>query len=94
MLYSIAALSVTAFDLPDIGDSAGSVVSPEYERRLGQAFLRQVRRHANIVTDPEIEQYINSLGSRLVSHTGDNAQPFSFLRCWTLPSMPLPVPVG
>ncbi len=78
MLYSIAALSVTAFDLPDIGDSAGSVVSPEYERRLGQAFLRQVRRHANIVTDPEIEQYINSLGSRLVSHTGDNAQPFSF----------------
>ena len=30
-------------DLPDFADSAGSVISPEYERRLGQMFLKQVR---------------------------------------------------
>lgn len=69
---------VTSLDLPNIGDSTGSILSPEYERRLGQAFLSQVRKQANIIKDPEIENYIKSIGYRLVSHSDNNTQQFTF----------------
>lgn len=65
-------------DLPDIGDSAGGVVSPEYERRLGQAVMRQIRQQGAMVQDPEVESYIQSIGYQLVSNSDDNQIPFHF----------------
>ncbi|MCZ6802718.1 MAG: M48 family metalloprotease [Proteobacteria bacterium] len=65
-------------DLPDFGDSAGSVISPEYERRLGQMFLNQVRHFARIITDPEVESYIQSLGYQIASHSDNTTQAFTF----------------
>ncbi len=65
-------------DLPDFGDSAGSVISPEYERRLGSMFLKQVRYYSKIVSDPEVESYIQSIGYQLASHSDNTAQPFTF----------------
>ncbi|MGH8631618.1 MAG: beta-barrel assembly-enhancing protease, partial [Burkholderiales bacterium] len=73
-----AADTVSTLDLPDIGDSTGSILSPEFERRLGQAFLNHVRKQANIMDDPEIETYIASIGYRLVAHSDNNTQPFTF----------------
>ena len=70
--------AVTTLDLPEIGDSAGSIVSPEFERRLGQAFMRQVRQQIKIIQDPEIESYIQSIGYQLVAHSDTNTQPFTF----------------
>ena len=58
-----------AIDLPDIGDSAGSVISPEQERRLGENFMRQVRRLAPVVTDEEVEDYIQELGHSMSQYT-------------------------
>jgi predicted Zn-dependent protease len=65
-------------DLPDFGDSAGSGVSPEFERRLGKLFLNQVRHIENVVSDPEIESYIESIGYQLASHSDDAEQSFTF----------------
>jgi predicted Zn-dependent protease len=70
--------AVTTLDLPEIGDSAGSVISPEFERRLGQAFMRQVRQQVKIVQDPEVESYIQSIGYQLVAQSDTNTQPFTF----------------
>ena len=67
-----------SLDLPDIGDSAGSTVSPEFERRLGKAFMRSVRQHANIVDDPEVESYIESIGYRLAANSDNNTLTFTF----------------
>ena len=69
---------VTTLDLPDIGDSTGGILSPEFERRLGQAFLSQVRKHADIISDPEINTYIESIGYRLVAQSDNNEQQFTF----------------
>ena len=69
---------VTTLDLPDIGDSTGGILSPEFERRLGQAFLSQVRKQADIVSDPEVNNYIESIGYRLVSQSDNNEQQFTF----------------
>jgi predicted Zn-dependent protease len=65
-------------NLPEIGSSAGSILSPEFERRVGQAVMRQVNRSKNLERDPEIESYIQSIGYRLVSHSDDNRLPFTF----------------
>ena len=69
---------VSSLDLPTIGSPGGSIFSPEFERRLGQAFLSQIRRQADIINDPEVETYIQSLGYRLVSHSDNNTQQFTF----------------
>ncbi|MEX2481090.1 MAG: M48 family metalloprotease [Gammaproteobacteria bacterium] len=66
-----ASLSVAqeAIELPDIGDSAGSVISREQERKLGENFMREVRRQAPMVTDEEVEDYIQELGESLSDNT-------------------------
>jgi predicted Zn-dependent protease len=69
---------VDTLNLPDIGDSTGSLLSPENERRLGQAFLSHVRRQADLDEDPEVETYVQSIGYRLVSHSDNNTQGFTF----------------
>ncbi len=56
-------------ELPDIGDSAGAVISPEQERQLGASTMRQLRRMAPIVTDEEVEDYIQKLGMELGKHS-------------------------
>jgi predicted Zn-dependent protease len=65
-------------NLPDMGDSAGGVVTPEFERRLGQAIMRQVRQSTDVITDPEVESYIQSIGYQLVSNSDDNQIQFIF----------------
>jgi predicted Zn-dependent protease len=65
-------------DLPDIGDSAGSAISPDFERRLGKAFMRSIRQYATVVDDPEVQSYIESIGYRLAANSDDNSLTFSF----------------
>lgn len=64
-------------DLPDFGDSAGALISPEQERKLGENFMREMRRQAPIVYDEEVEDYIQKLGDSLGDHS-DYYGDFSF----------------
>jgi len=79
MKYFVAVVSITLFswtnvqgvpeiDLPDLGDSAGSVISPEQERKLAKSFMRELHRQAPLETDEEIVDYLNQLGSSLSTH--------------------------
>jgi predicted Zn-dependent protease len=72
------ASAVTTLDLPDIGESTGTLLSPEFERRLGQAFLNQIRRQTDVINDPEVETYIQSIGYRLVAQSDNSSQLFTF----------------
>lgn len=65
-------------ELPDFGDSSGTLLSPEYDRRLGRAFLRHIRGSMPVIYDPEIESYINSLGFELVANSDNVSIPFTF----------------
>ena len=68
-LVPTAALAQEAIDLPDFGDSAGAVISQEQERKLGENFMREIRRQAPIVYDEEVEDYIQQLGRSLSDHS-------------------------
>lgn len=57
-------------ELPDFGDSAGAYISPEQERLLGQGFMREMRRNAPLVTDEEVEDYIQNIGLSVGRESG------------------------
>jgi predicted Zn-dependent protease len=78
VLLPILTFAGGANNLPDFADSAGSVVSPEFERRLGKMFLNQVRHIEKVVDDPEVESYIQSIGYQLASHSDNEEQSFTF----------------
>src|SRR5215207_9838601 len=66
-------------DLPDIGSPASSTLSLDDEYRIGLQVVRQLRDEGQIIEDPEVTEYLQALGSRLVAQaTGDSAQRFSF----------------
>jgi len=54
-------------ELPKMGDTSGSIISPEEERKLGEAFMRELRRAVDINEDPESVEYIQSLGYRVAA---------------------------
>jgi predicted Zn-dependent protease len=71
--------TVLAIELPDIGNSAQSVMSPAEEQKLGEAFLRQLRQQMEIIDDQQISNYINELGNQLVSASEEPEQNFRFI---------------
>lgn len=73
-----AATVSAAVDLPDIGDPSRAAVSPYEERQLGAEFMRNVRESVTVLDDPEIQEYIQSLGDKLVATVGDPEFDFHF----------------
>ena len=65
-------------DLPSIGDSAGAVISPVEERKLGAMFMRSIRQSGMVLDDLEITSYLRSLGRRLSTNSDTPAQQFIF----------------
>ncbi|MEA2093157.1 MAG: M48 family metalloprotease, partial [Pseudomonadota bacterium] len=65
-------------DLPDIGDSAGAVISPEQEKQLGAQMMRQIRQAGIVLNDMVISSYLNSLGQLLVSNSEEPTKQFTF----------------
>ncbi len=79
---SIAVPSVAepnSADLPDIGTVAGSTLSINKELQYGDAYMRILRATQPIINDPVLNQYIDDLGHRLVSHADNVKTPFQFI---------------
>lgn len=64
--------------LPDIGSSALSTISYEKEKVLGDILMRQTRARLPVNYDPLIEDYINTLGNKLITYADDIHFPFNF----------------
>ena len=64
--------------LPDLGDSSQVAFSPAQERKLGETIIRQARAQGAFLDDPEVVDYLNMLGSRLVAASRDARQDFEF----------------
>lgn len=64
--------------LPDIGDSSATALSPADEERIGREMMRSIRQSGRLLTDPEVEEYIQHLGYRLVSAGNHAAAGFQF----------------
>ncbi len=66
-------------NLPQMGEPADLVMSPSDEKNIGQGYMRKIRQYLDLVTDTEINEYIQSIGERLVAGRPDlNAKDFTF----------------
>jgi predicted Zn-dependent protease len=75
---TLSALEIDKIDLPEMGDSAGTLISPEEEKKLGEAFFRSLHSQIEINQDSEIQDYIQTIGKKLVSHSDTPSYPFHF----------------
>lgn len=69
---------IEKIQLPDMGDSSGTLISPAQELELGGAFFRQLHSQVQINEDVEIQQYIQEVGRRLVLNSDASTNPFYF----------------
>ncbi len=70
---------VPAQGLPDLGDAGQATLSPQMERRIGESIMRDIRqRDPAFLDDPELTEYLNALGTRLVANSQDVRQEFEF----------------
>jgi len=67
-----------ADSLPDIGTTAGGTLSINQELQMGDFYVRQLRASAPLINDPLLNDYLNQLGKRLVSHANSVRTPFHF----------------
>ncbi len=65
-------------DLPDIGSPADTVLSRERETQIGRSIYKSLRDTGRIVSDPELQEYIQDVGQKLVVHAPDSGQKFQF----------------
>ncbi|BAN50146.1 peptidase M48 family protein [Metapseudomonas resinovorans NBRC 106553] len=54
-----------ADDLPSLGDSSSSIVSPEQEHQLGRAWLSMLRGQVPQLSDPQLKNYVETSVYRL-----------------------------
>jgi predicted Zn-dependent protease len=73
------ALAQSGFDdLPSLGEAAGRIYSPQQDKALGAAFMRELRQSDLILDDAETTSYLRNLGRRLVMHSENPGHAFTF----------------
>lgn len=77
ILFALPLLAL-ADGLPDLGDISQEIISPQIERQIGEQSMFQIRADKSYLDDPELTDYLNNLGGRLVSNSPEPGQPFEF----------------
>lgn len=77
ILLSLAPCAL-AEGLPDLGDISQTVLTPVQERQIGQQSMMQIRAGNQYLDDPEISDYLNQLGLRLVEYSSEPSLNFEF----------------
>ncbi len=74
--YAQTTGGVGEFNLPSLGTVAGADLTVLGERSLGEELMRRVRASKTYLSDPEITDYLNRLGWRIV--TAGDPSPYDF----------------
>jgi beta-barrel assembly-enhancing protease len=64
--------------LPDLGDISEAIISPQLERQIGEQSMLQIRADKSYLDDPEITDFLSSLGGALASNSSEPGQAFEF----------------
>jgi len=77
---ALAASLASAQDnrLPDIGSSAGQVITPSQQAEYGAMTLSQLRHYDYVLEDPLIDSWLQGMGNRLGAASDRPQQPFTF----------------
>lgn len=75
-LWAVAAAN--AQGLPDLGETSATELNPLLEQRIADEIVREIKRSPDLVDDPELTDYLNALGYRLVANSPDPSRNFRF----------------
>lgn len=64
--------------LPDIGSSAGEVLSPARQAEYGGMMLRELRNYGYLLEDPLLDDWLQRVGSRLGTQSDTPTQSYTF----------------
>lgn len=64
--------------LPDIGSSAGKILTPVEQAQYGAMLLAELRQYDYLLEDPLIDAWLDALGTRLAANSDRPRQPFTF----------------
>ena len=57
--------------VPQIGTAGSTTITTQEERVFGEYFFKKARQLLDIIDDPVLDEYINTLGSKIVSHANN-----------------------
>lgn len=77
-LSACLALAPANAELPTLGDPTQQSFSPFNEYLMGKQFYMTLRANVPFIEDLEVDDYVNTLGQRLVSHTDHVERNFKF----------------
>lgn len=72
------ALGGTGLALPDLGSGSIRILAGTQEEHIGRSILNELRRANLVLEDPEINEYIQDLGKRLVAAAHNGSVEFTF----------------
>ncbi len=64
--------------LPDMGSSARALLGPAQQAEYGQMLLAQLRHYEYVLDDPQLNAWLQGVGSRLANSSDKPGQPFTF----------------
>lgn len=64
--------------LPELGSSAGEILTPGQETAYGAYTLHELRRLGLVLEDPLIDAWLQGMGHRLAAVSDNPSQPFTF----------------
>ncbi|GAB3103349.1 M48 family metalloprotease [Lysobacter terrae] len=80
LVFGLATLCADAQEarLPDIGSSAGELLTPHRQQEYGSMMLAQLRHYDYTLEDPLIASWLDTLGTRLAANSDKPQHPFTF----------------
>ena len=82
---AIAAISLSSIaqtgrvNLPELGNSASTVLSNSEEQEYAESLIRQMRAYELLVEDPLINDFFSDMGFNLASHSDQPEAAFTFI---------------
>lgn len=80
LTLAVASLCAPAQEsnLPDIGSSAGELLTPRQQEEYGAMMLAQLRHYDYLLEDPLLDSWLDTLGTRLAANSDMPRHPFTF----------------
>jgi len=78
MMIALWSVISPAYSLPDLGDPSANVLSKNQEQLLGQHFMATIRKSVPLINDPLVNETVERIGKRLVSHSDARNKKFHF----------------
>jgi len=81
LLFAVLILlscSARTDELPELGDVSRTTITLQQERQLGEQIMREIRASPLYLDDPEVADYVNTLGYSLVANAPNVEQQFEF----------------